>query len=349
MSGRRYRVALAGYYGFGNLGDELLAQASLETLLRCGVERERVVVLSADPKATCRALRVESVSRWSFWDVLRTLVRSDTLLLGGGGLFQDVTSLRSCAWYWGLTRLARLCGATPWVLGQSLGPLNTRLGRALTQDALRGCRVVHVRDARSLKMCRDMKLPAYQGEDLVFSLAEAFTAEQQTEVSSSKEVLLVNLRPSPQMESFAEAACAVAGAFPGEVVGTALSEEDEVLLQGLIREGWLKCTRLERLTTLEDAAWLFPGAKAAIGMRLHFLVLAALAEVPVAALPYDPKVEAFAEGFGLPPWRAGAEPSFGLARLPDLKRIRDELDAVCLRVFDSNFAQTKKRTTNKHE
>ena len=52
---RRYRAALAGYYGFGNLGDELLAQASLEALERVGVDWERVVVLSNDPKGTARA------------------------------------------------------------------------------------------------------------------------------------------------------------------------------------------------------------------------------------------------------------------------------------------------------
>ena len=43
---RRYRVALTGYYGFGNLGDELLAGASLEALERAGVGRGNVVMLS---------------------------------------------------------------------------------------------------------------------------------------------------------------------------------------------------------------------------------------------------------------------------------------------------------------
>ena len=64
--GRRYRVALAGYYGFGNLGDELLARASLEALERSGVPRERVVVLSNDPEGSARALEAAAMSRWRY-------------------------------------------------------------------------------------------------------------------------------------------------------------------------------------------------------------------------------------------------------------------------------------------
>ena len=118
--GRRYRVALAGYYGFGNLGDELLARASLEALERSGVPRERVVVLSNDSEGSARALEAAAVSRWSLRALVAVLRSSETLLLGGGGLFQDGTSLRSCLWYWGLVRLARVCGAVPWALGRGI-------------------------------------------------------------------------------------------------------------------------------------------------------------------------------------------------------------------------------------
>ena len=96
---RRYRVALAGYYGFGNLGDELLLRASLEALERCGVGRDRVVVLSSVPAETSCILGADSVDRWNLSAVRGVLRSSDTLLLGGGGLFQDSTSLLSCLWY----------------------------------------------------------------------------------------------------------------------------------------------------------------------------------------------------------------------------------------------------------
>ena len=79
---RRYRVALTGYYGFGNLGDELLSGASLEALERAGVGRGNVVMLSNDPEGSRRAFGVDSVSRWRLRGVVSALRSSETLLLG---------------------------------------------------------------------------------------------------------------------------------------------------------------------------------------------------------------------------------------------------------------------------
>ena len=146
---RRYKVAIAGYYGFGNLGDELLALASVKALQRAGVTLKEIVILSADPKRSAIDLGVDAVDRWSFKSVTKALINSRSLLLGGGGLFQDVTSVSSCMWYWGLIRLAKLCGSVPWALGQSIGPLQGIFSSWFTKDALRACKVLQVRDSIS--------------------------------------------------------------------------------------------------------------------------------------------------------------------------------------------------------
>ncbi|HRX27120.1 MAG TPA: polysaccharide pyruvyl transferase family protein, partial [Aminivibrio sp.] len=125
---RRYRAVLCGYYGFGNLGDELLASALVEAFEKIGVPRDELAILSASPADTERSLSLRAVNRWKTTEVFRLLRESDTLLLGGGGLFQDVTSVRSSAYYWGMIRLASLAGALPWAVGQSVGPFRTLSG-----------------------------------------------------------------------------------------------------------------------------------------------------------------------------------------------------------------------------
>ncbi len=52
--------------------------------------------------------------------------------------------------------------------------------------------------------------------------------------------------------------------------------------------------------TLEKAAAILQGARVAIGMRLHALVLAARFAVPFLAVPYDPKVTALCEDLDYP-------------------------------------------------
>ena len=339
---KRYRVALAGYYGFGNLGDELLAEASIAALLRCGVDRGEIVLMSAAPEG-CKQKRkkfgVDCVNRWKISQVCRALRQSKTLLLGGGGLFQDVSSLRSCLYYWWLVRMACFCGAVPWALGQSVGPLSTRIGRRLTRDALSRCRVLQVRDTASEALCASLGLSVEAGDDLVLSLADSFTNQADAYYQTPSR-LLVNLRPDAHglAERFAEAVSVYAASFDGEIIGVALSEEDENVMNRCAREGYLPISRIERVADLSGAVSIFSAfhATVAMGMRLHFVILAALAKIPLVAAPYDPKVESFAVSHNIPVWRDGALPSPCAASFPgdfSAAGVRENIHGLCCRVL----------------
>ena len=169
----KYKAAILGYYGFGNLGDELLLTACLEMFGRCGVGREGVIVLSNAPDETSRVFGVASVNRWRLREVVRALRESESLVLGGGGIFQDSTSVKSCVWYWGVVRLARLFGCRVWALGQSVGPLRCGVSRVVAGNALRGCRVLHVRGESSREVAESLGCKnVITGSDLVMTLRE---------------------------------------------------------------------------------------------------------------------------------------------------------------------------------
>lgn len=303
---RRYRVALLGYYGFGNLGDELLLEACIGLFTRCGLGRERIVVLSARPVDG-----IASANRWSFREVVGALRRSDALVLGGGGLFQDTTSVMSCAWYWGIVRLARILGCKVWALGQSVGPLKSGMSRMMAADALKSCVRVHVRDGASRELAESLGCRrVMQGCDLVMTL-------KADRPDPERRYMLVNLRPCPELGAYTSL---LAGHIDADTVGVALADEDITALEGL------KLSRVVRVRTLQEARELWAGAYCAVGMRLHFGVLSRLFRTPLALMPYDVKVSEFARQSGVPcivsEWREPAEP----AEVPEDTR---EIEAIC--------------------
>ncbi|MEW6421531.1 MAG: polysaccharide pyruvyl transferase CsaB, partial [Deinococcota bacterium] len=86
------RVAVSGYYGFGNTGDEAIALAITRELKKQGAVP---LLLSQTPAETARAYGCESAARMNPAALLGALTRSQVLLSGGGGLLQDKTSART--------------------------------------------------------------------------------------------------------------------------------------------------------------------------------------------------------------------------------------------------------------
>ncbi len=127
------RVSILGYYGFGNIGDELTLRYCIDAL------RERGVLdISVFTKRPLQiAASVNQVSRANPVKIIRALSRSDVLILGGGNLLQNESSTRSLFYYATVITLARLMGLRIYFISSGIGELRGTLARLVSKIALR--------------------------------------------------------------------------------------------------------------------------------------------------------------------------------------------------------------------
>jgi polysaccharide pyruvyl transferase WcaK-like protein len=201
--------------------------------------------------------------------------------------------------------------------------------------------VAQVRDEPSRLLCENLGLFVEVGHDLTFSVDAVASASALASMrdrfvaTTTRPRLVVNLRSGDMARSFADAVSTYARVSALEVWGLAFSEEDEVLMRRFAREGYFPLLRVERATTLSEVLDVLRGVRAAAGMRLHFAILAAAAQVPLVVAPYDPKVEAFAADRQIPLWREGLLPQ-PLMPLPSSLSsdfLREEIDTLCRRML----------------
>lgn len=308
------KVALSGYYGFGNAGDEALLEGLVRGLQAAG---HLPLVLTNDPVATRRQLAVSA--RHRFYGAAAGLLECQAFVSGGGGLLQDKSSARSLDYYLWLLRVARLLGKRVAVYGQSIGPLSTS-GRRKVAKALAGVPVA-VRDEASHELLTGMGIDSTVVGDPALLLDEPVPLE-----GSQGRVLLV---PRAGYPEFSVALAAVARQFSAtgcevEVVAFHPEVDEE------------ECRRLSSSVTgvpvrqvgdHRQALRLFKGARLVVSARLHGLIFAAVTRTPALGLVYDPKVAGFLEQSGGTGFEAPVDPDL-LVRAALEARALDE-DVRC--------------------
>jgi polysaccharide pyruvyl transferase CsaB len=317
--GKIFDVLLAGYFGFGNLGDELIIDAALKNLETLGVPRRRVAILSNDTGG-CARRGAGQFERWNPLSVLRALGASRVMLMPGGGLFQDATSARSCAYYWWLVRAARVKSVPVAALGQSVGPLRRQVSRFLTRDALARCAFVSARDSASSKILSELRVPHETAPDIVMSVAEP-------PLASGGGAALINIRRE-RSEEYSTQVLRAAGLLHSagtELICVAMSRDDEALMRGLRESGRLPECEIVTPESADEFFEVSHRARAAVGMRLHFGILSLLAGLNVALAPYDPKVSSFAGAWGIKQLKKeDFDEDFDIMRLLTNSRFRDK-------------------------
>jgi polysaccharide pyruvyl transferase CsaB len=303
------RVLFSGYYGFGNLGDEALLDV-IVSRLRSAYPGGSIDVLSADPAATAARLNVESTPRADLGAVRRAIDRADVVLSGGGGLLQNVTSLRSLLYYAGIVRTATRARKRTMIFAQSIGPLDV-FGRAVVRACCGGVAAATVRDERSRKLLASI-LPNVRVErtaDPVFLFEpEGAPLDLAAEgLAGPGPLVVVSARRWNHNEAtiglLAAAVDRLANEHGAQVAFLPLGgPSDADVSTSVIRRAKSAPLLLPNMT-LGQAAQIIGHASLVIGMRLHALIIAARLRVPFCAVPYDPKVSALLDDlrYPLPP------------------------------------------------
>ncbi len=141
-------ILISGYYGFSNPGDDAILDVISKDLKRYDMTP---VVLYNTKSYFCKN-GIHYIPRYNFLSIYNWMARSSFVILGGGGLFQDSTSLLSFLYYFFVGALSLLLGKKLIIYGQSFGPIKRKFSLSLLRIILHFSEYIFVRDLYSLKL-----------------------------------------------------------------------------------------------------------------------------------------------------------------------------------------------------
>ena len=353
----RRTVVLAGYYGFGNTGDEAILTSILAGLRR-RVPGTAFIVVSGDPEATRTQHGVEPVGWRDISAISASIAKSDVVLVGGGGLFQDYWGLDTktlltprhgeIAFYAGPVVLAALARKPALLYGLGFGPLASPEARRYARAVADAAVYLSVRDEAS----RDLLVATGVPEARITVTADPAFALEVPDAPAPADlcraagivprgpILGVALRPwsiGVEQAAWESEVAAALEQFLEQTEGTLLfvpfekspwTEKDDFdqasRLAAALSAPGREHVAIAKPLSPRDTAALLSGCDLVLGMRLHSLVFAAAGGVPAVGLAYDPKVTALLS-------RLGAAPALPLAKLTS----QDLLDALLTSLEES--------------
>lgn len=306
------RVLLAGYCGFGNLGDEAILWGMLSDLRNAGFTE--ITVLSANPQKTERQFGVRCISREDPSAIDKALAETDIFVLGGGNLLQNETSNRSLYYYTQLLFRAKRAGCYT-VLRGGIGGLSGAWARKRARSALLACDLLLLRTPNDIKRARQLlkkeQIPIRLVPDEVLFLPSV--PETDGSVDRKRRLILLCTRGStPSPEGIRETAALCKRLEEEHGLYTAVyamhPSADEDTARRLAEE-IRGATLLPTLSPTEFLA-LAKSCALIISARLHPLIFAARCGTPAIGFSDGGKTDDFFD------FMCEEAPDLSLTRLP---------------------------------
>jgi len=334
-------VLVAGYYGFGNTGDEAIL-AALVSGLSARRSRARLVVASGDPGQTRQRHGVDAL----FWrdplSIAEAVRGSDLVVIGGGGLFQDYGGIDrgtlltpkhgGVTFYAGPAVLAAAARKPYCLHGLGFGPLASEPARRIVRAVASGASRISVRDEASRALLSGIGAagpPVSAAADPAFLVASERVRPEDVLIGMGIEprppIVGVALRTWAREADPGVWEPAVASALDSLVERTGATllfvpfeksqwtDDDDFALASRLRRRLVHADRAAVLSGLlapSDTASLLAGCDLVLAMRFHAAVFAISGRVPVVAIAYDPKVRELLAKAGL---EGFVEPISGLS------------------------------------
>jgi polysaccharide pyruvyl transferase CsaB len=315
------KLLLSAFIGSHNLGDEAIAEVVINAFEK--TPETELTVLSVNPPKTQKLSKSSSTKIYTagLGNFIRHLRQSNALVLGGGGIIQDESSIINMIYYYLQTFVAKRLLRKPvfWVF-VGVGPIKTKLSHAMLRDMARMTSQVLVRDTESATLLAAHRFTDEQvitAYDVVFNypIPEAGSVESPAEymlfcprdwffvatVTPTRFALKRARRdPNSRLQVYRLHLLQLVEKCLQDnpsltIVGVAFFySQDLDLLQ------WIQTNLSSEYADryIVETSELTPRgfialaqkSKAVLGVRLHSLILGAVAERPLIPLVYSAKV-----------------------------------------------------------
>lgn len=308
------KIAILGYYGFGNAGDEAVLDGIVESLIYASKKENlnaSFTVLSSQPENTAKRLPVKALDRKNFMDVFKALWKADVFILGGGSLFQDITGRGlSVMYYAAITILAYILRKKIVFYAQGVGPVKKPLNRCLAAFAARLSKVLGVRDNASMLELRNMGVSdktIILTADPAFVLSPSKNSKKVDEILRKlpeKNLIGVMIRDWYDMDICFDEIKKALSYFCKKndfkaVVFPMQKNKDRDLSMKLAKDLDDEAIFIEDELDSHEILALFKRFDLVLAMRLHALIFSSIAGVPMVGIGYDPKVNALLSQIGI--------------------------------------------------
>jgi len=313
-----YRVGITGSYGGLNLGDEAILHSIIAQLRRdLTVE---ITVFSRDPEDTKRRHGVERavpVRKMSRAEVAPEIERLDVLIVGGGGILFDAEAriyLREAL-------IAKEKGVPVMLYAVGVGPLTHATVQAAVRECLEQVDVITVRERSAQQVLEEAgvhrEIIVTADPALLLKpepLPRGVLKHEGLEGRRRRRLIGMSVRepgvaapdidPKDYHALLANAADFMVDRYDAEVVFVPMersvldTQHSHAVISPMLRAQRAHVLKSEY--TSGQLLSLMNKFSFVLGMRLHFLIFAALRGVPFVALPYAGKVTGLLEDLKVP-------------------------------------------------
>ncbi len=316
------RVLVSGYYGFENIGDELIL-SQIITDIKSVINDAEIVVCSANKEYTRTIHGIDSVDRFTPEAVINAIKESDVVVVGGGGLIQEYEDIDISALFRNFgynvssysiaPLIAKVFRKPVFYWGHGIGPIFTRQGREFVRWFYELADFTTLRDIRSYDLLkriypeiRDVRVDT----DPVMGLdINRFISRLDFDIPGDRIKIGINLRPwfgiGGVIEKIARAFNALyaeARNFTIVPIPFDLILDEKILKEfgDYLLEGCFVCYPFHRSDAPSRVVTLMSRLDLFVGMRLHSTMLSKRLGIPTVCLSYDEKTEIFADILQMP-------------------------------------------------
>lgn len=347
---KKYDIAILGYYGYKNSGDEAILRSILDAFNKVDPELS-FLVFSKKPRETKKTYLVDSVNRFNFIKVNRILKASRLFLAGGGSLIQDNTSTRSIWYYLTTLKMATRAGTKTMLFANGIGPIKKPFNRHLAGKVLNGIHAISLRDAESYKEIKALKI---KNPDIFVTSDPAVLLEPSNNarvdellkaenIPTGKPLVGFSIRKwadSCYLDQIAKIADYCVDKFDAHPLFIPMQYPMDFEISQAIRAKMRNSSSVVKgMYTPDVLLGLTSRLELMVGMRLHSIIYAATQCTPLIGLVYEPKVGAFLKEID--------QPSAGNTDKLDYNEICKQLDYVWdnrVKIRD-DLCKVKKRLT----